>query len=114
MFDATGKDHGTDIAANLTLSGLHFNAPSQVKLVRGIRPKIDAATGTVVKVQIGAAMTPSSTPTWQTAVDFTVGTDIECHSFASGRFLALKLYTTSGLPWRIRSCELDIVTQGAY
>lgn len=114
MFDSTEQDHGSSFTASFELTGLHFDAPESVKLCRGVRPKIDAPAGTVVKVQIGAAMVPDGSPTWQTAVDFTVGTDIEVHSFASGRFLALKFYTTADAPWRIRSAQMDVVSQGAY
>lgn len=114
MFDATGSDFGTGFTSSLELTGLHFDSPESVKLCRGIRPKIDAPTGTTVYVQIGASMVPDAAPTWQAATSFTVGADIEVHSFASGRFLALKFYTTADAPWRIRSAQMDIVSQGAY
>jgi hypothetical protein len=114
MFDATNKDYGTNYTATIERIGMHFDAPEKVKLCRGVRPKIDASAGTVVSIQIGSAMVPDAAPTWQTAVDFTVGTDIEVHSFASGRFLALRMSTSSSLAWRVRSCQMDIVEQGAY
>jgi hypothetical protein len=114
LFDSSEQDAGSSFTATYERVGMHFDAPTQVKLVRGVRPKIDAAQGTVVKVQIGAAMLPDQSPTWSDAVDFTVGTDIEAHSFASGRFISLRFYTTGDTHWRIRSCELDIVAQGGY
>ena len=114
MYDSTELDNGSSFTATLERTGMHFDNPDVVKLFRGVRPKIDAANGTVVKVQIGAAMVPDSSPTWQTAQDFTVGTDVEVHSFTSGRYLSLRFYTTADTPWRVRSCSMDIVPQGAY
>ncbi len=114
MFDATGKDFDADFTATIERTGMHFDSPETVKLCRGVRPKIDAPNGTVVYVQIGAAMLPDQAPTWQSASTFTVGSDIEAHAFASGRFLSLRIYTTMNQPWRIRSCQMDIVSQGAY
>jgi hypothetical protein len=114
MFDSTEQDHGSSFTATFERTGMHFDAPETVKLCRGVRPKIDAAAGTVVKVQIGAAMVPDVDPTWQTPVDFTVGTAIEANAFASGRFLALRMYTTADTPWRVRSVQMDVVPQGAY
>jgi hypothetical protein len=114
MFDATNKDFGANFVAMIERSGMHFDAPEQVKLCRGVRPKVDAPPGTVVKVQIGAAAVPDGAVTWQDAVDFIVGTDIEVHPFASGRFLALRMFTNTSKPWRVRSCQLDVVRQGAY
>jgi hypothetical protein len=114
MFDASGKDYGADFTATLELTGMHLDSPEQVKLCRGVRPKIDAPVGTVVKIQIGAAMLPDQQPTWQLPVSFTVGTDIEAHAFATGRFLALRMFTTANQPWRVRSCGMDVVAQGGY
>lgn len=114
LFDSTGQDFGVDFTATMELTGLHFDAPETVKLCKAVRPKIDAPNGVTVYVQIGSAMLPDAAPTWQTAVSFVVGTDIEAHSFASGRFLALRMYTTANQPWRVRSVQMDIVAQGAY
>lgn len=114
MYDSTQQDNGSSFTATIERTGMHFDSPEVVKLCRGVRPKIDAAGGTVVKIQIGSAMVPDAAPTWQTAVDFTVGTDIEAHSFASGRFLSLRMYTTGDAAWRVRSCAMDIVPQGLY
>lgn len=114
MFDSTGQDYGADFTATLERIGMHFDAPETVKLCRAVRPKIDAPAGTVVYIQIGAAMLPDSAPAWQSATTFTVGTDIEAHAFASGMFLALRMYTTANQPWRVRSCQLDVIEQGGY
>lgn len=112
MFDYTEQDYGSDFTGTIELTGIHFDAPETVKLMKALRPKIDAAAGTAVSVQFGAAMVPDVDPTWQTATTFTVGTDIAAHSFASGRFLAIRLYATS--PFRLRSLQADIVAQGGY
>jgi hypothetical protein len=114
MFDSSEQDSGSSFTATLEKIGLHFDQPEVVKLCRAVRPKIDAAAGTVVKVQIGSAMVPDADPTWQAAQDFTVGTDIEVHSFATGRFLSVRLYTTGDTFWRLRSLQMDVVPQGAY
>jgi hypothetical protein len=114
MFDATGKDFGVDFTATMERTGLHFDAPTQVKLCRGVRPVIDGPMGATVYVQIGAAMFPDQAPVWQTASAFTIGTDIETFAFASGRFLSIRFYSTANLPWRIRSCQMDVIAQGGY
>ncbi len=114
MFDVTGKDFGADFTATIERTGMHFESPETVKLCRGVRPKIDAPMGTPVYIQVGAAMLPDQAPTWQLPVTFTVGTDIEVHSFASGRFLSLRMFTTANQAWRVRSVQLDVVRQGIY
>jgi hypothetical protein len=93
---------------------MHFDSPETVKLCRGVRPKIDAPSGTVVKIQFGSSDVADAQPTWRDPVNFTVGTSVEAHDFASGRFLALRLYTTADTPWRVRSAQMDVIAQGAY
>jgi hypothetical protein len=114
MFDSTEQDNGASFTAQLERTGMHFDSPETVKMCRAVRPKIDAAAGTVVKVQLGAAMVPDASPTWQTAVDFTVGTDIAAYAIATGRFLSLRIYTTADTHWRVRSVQMDIVPMGSF
>lgn len=114
MYDSTQQDHGASFTATLELTGLHFGSPDTVKLCRGARPKIDAAMGTVVYLQLGATNTPDGDPTWQAAQAFTVGVSREIFGFASGIFQALRIYSTGDAWWRVRSCELDLVKQGRY
>jgi hypothetical protein len=112
MFDASSKDSGVSFDSLIECSGMHFGSPMQRKLCRGARFGLEGAPGVVVYVQLGAADLPDQSPTWQAAVPYTIGTDIEVHSFASGRFLALRLYSTDY--FRVKSGDLDVVPQGMY
>lgn len=111
-FDVGGTDLGTPTESYLERTGMALGDPNQVKLIRGVRPRIDGIFGDVVNVQIGAAMTPDATPTWADAVPFTVGEDIKVDSIIQGRFLAIKFSSTR--PWRMRSFDLDVVATGTY
>jgi hypothetical protein len=114
IFDSEEQDNGASFTAKIERVGMHFDSPETVKMCRAVRPKIDAAAGTVVKVQIGAAMVPDVDPTWQPAVDFTVGTDIAAYAIATGRFLSLRIFTTADTHWRVRSVQMDIVPMGSF
>jgi len=116
LYDSTEQDLGASFTATHERIAIHFDQPEVVKLCRGVRPKIDAAAGTVVYIQVGSSMVPDIAPTWSSAVPFTVGTDIEVNVFtpSAGRFLALRMYTTADTPWRVRSAQLDVVSMGAY
>jgi hypothetical protein len=67
-----------------------------------------------VKIQVGSSMVPDGPVTWKDPVDYTVGTSIEANSMCSGRFLAWRMYTTGNAWWRVRSAQMDIVSQGTY
>jgi hypothetical protein len=59
-------------------------------------------------------MKPDDSPTWATAQTYTVGTSVKIDSFASGRYLALRLSSVGGGVWRLRGLELDVVMQGGF
>ena len=111
-FDVGIKDLGLPIPSKLERIGLGLDDPMAMKLCRGVWPRIDAPTGTVVNISIGAAMTPDSLPIWSTTVPFTVGDDAKADSFAQGRYLALRI-ESEGF-YRVRSVNLDVVPTGGY
>lgn len=115
MYDSTEQDVGASFTATYERTGIHLDKPQAMKLIRGLRPKIDAAAGTNICIQVGSSMVPDVYPTWSNPVEFVVGTDIEVNVFStSGRFLAMRMYTTADTPWRVRSCQMDVVEMGAY
>lgn len=112
-FDVSAGDDGvTNIVGSLERIGLTMDDPYTNKLIRAVYPRIDAPTGTEVTIQVGGAMNADEVPTWSDPVSFLVGQQIKADSFASGRFLALRI--SAEAPWRIRSFDLDIVPQGVY
>lgn len=112
-FDVSAGDDGaTNITGSLERVGMTFDDPYTNKLVRAVYPRIDAPNGTVVTVQVGGSMNPDQAPTWSAPVSFTVGQSVKADSFASGRFLSIRL--SASAPWRMRSFDLDIVPSGAY
>lgn len=112
MFDATEQDAGSDFTGSFEFTGWSVDSPETVKLVRGFRPKISGPMGATVFIQLGASMTPDVYPTWGASLPFTIGSSIEVHGFATGRFLAARMYSAS--PFRIRSAQMDIVPMGGY
>lgn len=112
-FDVGTSDDGVNqITGMLERTGMYFDDASAVKLVRGIRPRIDSSSGAVVTVQVGAAMNPDSAPIWSNPVTFTAGSDFKADTFAQGRYIAVRFSCSQ--PWRIRSFDIDMVPAGEY
>lgn len=114
MFDATEMDLDANFTAMWERTGMHFGKPETFKLMRAVRPKLDASPGIVVYFQFGASDTPSGAVTWQAATPFIVDTDIAAYGFAQGRYLALRIFTADASPWRIRSLQADVVLRGNF
>lgn len=112
--DSQTKFHATEYPSRIERTGLAFDKPDQVKMVRSVTPRIDGASGGVVYIQVGGSMDPEGEYSWSDPVRYTIGTTRKADCFATGRFLAYRIYSTSGLWWRVRSLDLDIVAMGAY
>ncbi len=114
MVGADNADLTFDVDASATRVGMSIGDPQRMKLIRAVWPRVQATAGTEIEVCVGASQAPDVDPTWQDPVTFTVGTDSKVDTFASGRYLALKVRTTADAAWRIRGIDMDIVPLGEY
>jgi hypothetical protein len=114
LVDGGSTDFGSIIDATLERTGMTLGDPQRVKTIKGIRPRIDGDTGAEITIEIGASMVPDGTPTWSAAQTFTIGTDIKIDSFATGRFMSVRFSNSDYSQWRIRSFDIDYVTQGMF
>ena len=114
LIDTGTSDYGANMAAALERRGLHFDEPARVKIVRSLLPVFDGPTGTVVNIELGAAMVADQLPVYSAPVPFTLGVDQKIDAFASGRFLAVRITSSSAGIWRLRSMRLDLRLGGAF
>jgi len=101
---------GTALTCQITRERLSLDDPAAVKLVRGIRPLIEAANGTVVNVYVGSAMDQIADTTWQGPFPFTVGSDQKIDCLVSGRFISVRFESTSTYAWRMKRYDMDVET----
>jgi hypothetical protein len=112
-FDIGGSDDGVVALSGLAeRRGMTFEDPYSNKLIRAIYPRVDAATGAPLQVQVGSSMYADGAVSWSPPVTFQVGRDIKVDTFAQGRFLAVRF--SGSFPWRMRSFDVDVVPAGAY
>lgn len=115
LAETGATDFGRAISWSLEKRGLNFDDPDSVKLLRASRPQFDALDGTPVSIAHGSAMTANGAPTYSAATAYAVGVDSWANAFApAGRFVAIRLEGTSPQAVRLRSYEMDIVTQGRH
>ena len=112
--DSGATFDGTTMQQSLERDGLHMDAPEQVKLIKSVRPRIDAVPGTVINVYMGGALDQSSGTTWSGPYPFTVGTDYKVSGMASGRYLGVRFESTTNAQWRIKSFDVEFDLLGEY
>lgn len=105
---------GASISVMLEKEGMMFGDPSTVKMLKQIRPVIEANPGTVVQIATGGAMDLDAGTTWNAAQPFTVGTDVKFDTFATGRYLAIRITSTAQSSWRLRRMDVEIEPMGLW
>ncbi len=114
LADSGGTDFGTNISTSMERYGIPLDDAQGRKLIRGVWPRIDSVPGTTLTISVGASMTPDVAPTYSSSTTFTVGTDAKVDTFASGRYLAIKIESATSAPWRMRGFDVDVVPAGVY
>lgn len=112
-FDVSSSDDGVNaLPGVLERTGMHMDDASMVKLLKAIYARIDAPAAAVITFQFGGQMFPDSATTWSSPVQIPGGQAIKADSFATGRFLGLRISCSA--PWRMRSLDLDVQTMGSF
>jgi hypothetical protein len=112
LMDAGDDYDGSTPSAYVERTGLSLGDPSRIKIVKSVRPRIDASIGTVVNIKIGGAMTADGSVAWSAAMPYTVGTSLAAYGFATGKYIGVKFESTAGAVWRCRSLDIEYVFAG--
>lgn len=114
MMDASASFDGVIPSAYLERRGLSLGAPEQIKLVRGIRPRIVGNVGETVNIKIGASNDPFADPTWGPTMAHTIGSTVANDCLVSGRYIAVRLETGTAYQFRLDSYDLDVENGGMW
>lgn len=114
LMETGGQFNGVTPTVTLERTGMAMDAPDVIKTIKSVTPRIDAVAGTVLTFQVGASMDAEGSVTWSGTSAYTVGTTRKVDLFATGRFLALRITSTTINPWRLKSFDMDIQARGRY
>lgn len=114
LADITRSFNGTPMTAYIERTGLDFGAPDKIKMCKGVRPRFDAADGTIIRVYVGQQSDLDGAITWSTPVNFTIGTSLKADLFVTGRYLAIKFESVAQGSWRLKTFDMDIEFVGDY
>jgi len=113
--EMTGQFNGVDFSAYLERKDLALGGDTEnVKLIRSISPRIDGPTGTVLTIEVGGTMDVEVEPTYSASITYVIGSTRKADCFVAGRFHAIRVSSNGATPWRIKSFDIDYVTQGRY
>jgi hypothetical protein len=113
--DVGSSDNGALITTTLERTGMSFDDPYSMKLIRAVYPRIDGTPGTYLDVYVGASQYPDQTPTYTSGGTYVIGQQLKVDTFSPvGRYLSVKFTGQTESVWRLRSFDLDVVQTGAH
>jgi hypothetical protein len=113
LLDATASFAGMMPMSYLERRGLGYGQDESIKLVKAIRPRIMGNDGETVKLLIGSQDDPYEDPDY-TEMTYTIGEDLKCDCFVSGRYIAVRVESGTAYQWRLDSFDLEIEEAGMY
>jgi hypothetical protein len=115
MMDSSASFDGVIPQAYIERRGLSFGEPEAIKLVRGIRPRIIGNTGETVKIRVGwSNRDPYEDPTWGPTMEHVIGRTVANDCLVSGRYIAVRLETSTAFQWRLDSYDIDLAQGGSW
>lgn len=108
---------GAPINALIQRTGITLGDAQRVKVIKAVWIESSGTPGTVLRVRIGATMLPGGAVVWEAAQLYTVGLSRKVDSFASGRYLAIEISSstlTEVEPWEIVSVTFEYEVRGLY
>jgi hypothetical protein len=114
LLDSSTTFDGALPTAFVERRGLSLGAPEALKLVRGVRPRIQGNVGETVRVKIGAAYDPYGEPIWQAEMTHLIGSTVACDCLVTGRYIAVRFEGAGAYQWRLDSFDLDVEPAGSW
>jgi hypothetical protein len=114
LLDSSTTFDGVIPKAYLERRGLSLGAPEQMKLIRGVRPRISGNAGETVTVRVGGADTPYADPAYGPPMTFTIGQTTACDCLVTARYPAVRFESGTAYQWRLDSYDVDVEPAGAW
>lgn len=114
LVDASGRSFSDYTQAYIERGGLHFGNPDKVKTATRLRPRINAANGTVLEFRLGSQMEIDGPTTWTEPIPYVTGTGTTVNGFASGKYISWSMQSVSSSSWRLEGMGIDISHRGNW
>jgi hypothetical protein len=114
LLDASASFDGAIPDAYLERTGLTFDAPERIKLIKEIRPRIVGNVGGTVLVRVGWSDDVSKAPTYGTAMVYTIGQTLRLDPMTSGRYLAIRFESGTAFSWKLDAYTLEVTDGGEF
>ena len=114
LLDSSTTFDGVAPQAVLERRGLSLGAPESLKLIRGVRPRIQGAAGETVIVRVGGSDDPYADPTYGPPMTHVIGRTTANDCLVTARYPAVRFESGTAYQWRLDGYDLDVEPAGAW
>ena len=114
LMDTTNQFDSSDFDSYVERTGLHLDDPSKIKLVTKVHlnmEKTGRPTGEI-EVRVGSSNSPEGSTDWSSPITFNPETQNKVDCLVSGKYLALRVQSSSDVGWKLNSYAMNIVANG--
>jgi len=114
LLDTTNQFDSSHYTSYVERTGIHLDDPSLIKLVKKVHLNMDKtgdASGNV-EIMVGASNTPEGAVTWAGPYSFDPETQNKIDTLVSGKYLALRIQSSTNVGWRLNSYAMDVANNG--
>jgi hypothetical protein len=114
LADTTNQFDSVNATSFIERTGLHFDKPNIIKLVTRVSLNFEKFGSGTVEVLVGSHNSPEGAVTWSTptTVDPTSSADSKVDVLVSGKYLAIKIQSSSDVGWKLHSYDMAITEMG--
>ena len=110
--DTTHQFDSSNFTSYIERTGLHFDSPDMVKLVKQVDLNIQKSGAGTVEVMVGSHNSPEEGVTWSPAYTIDPATSSKIDCLVSGKYLAIRVQSNTDVGWKLHGYGMDIKDMG--
>jgi hypothetical protein len=117
LLDSTSNQEvGVNMLSTVERKNINLSDDESIKIVKRIYPKMSKLSGTsnIVNFYIGTQMMRNEPIIWSPAMPFDIVTGYKLDFFATGRWISIRIESTTDIEWTMENFELEISSGGKW
>ena len=114
LCDTTNQFDSANAMSYIERTGLHFDKPNIIKLVTRVNLNFEKSGDGTVEVMVGSQNSPEGAVTWSspTTVDPTTSAGSRVDVTISGKYIAIRIQSSTDVGWKLHSYDMQITEMG--
>jgi hypothetical protein len=110
--DTTHQFDSSNFTSYIERTGLHFDSPEVIKLVKQVDLNIQKSGAGTIEVMVGSHNSPEEGVTWSPVYTIDPATSSKIDCLVAGKYLAIRIQSSTDVGWKLHGYGMDIKDMG--